>query len=65
MSMLNEVYQCARCGQTHLEDERVEFKRFKKPVVDRDGTVWEYWGTCPLTGDPILLSVIQEPNYAE
>lgn len=46
------VFHCARCGQDH---ESVEFKQFQQPVEDADGTVWGYWGTCPVTGDPILM----------
>jgi hypothetical protein len=46
------VTHCARCGQDH---ERIMFVRFIHPVVDEDGTVWGYWGTCPVTSDPILL----------
>lgn len=36
--------------------------RFSKhPVEDNDGTVWQYWGICPLSGEPILMTT--DPNY--
>lgn len=45
------VIHCARCGEDHAH---VKFKRFVRPVLDSDGTAWEWWATCPNTGDPIL-----------
>lgn len=46
------VKHCARCGQDH---DSVEFQAFRGSAVeDEDGTRWEWWGTCPVTGDPIL-----------
>lgn len=47
------VKDCARCGQNHLDG--VVFRRFMRPVVDADGTTWEWWGKCPVSKDPILL----------
>lgn len=47
------VKNCARCGQNHPDG--LEFKQFLQPVIDDDGTVWNYWATCPVTGDPILM----------
>lgn len=49
------VRQCARCGQDH---EEIVYKQFERPVEDTDGTVWNWWGTCPVTGDPILMAEI-------
>lgn len=47
------VRHCARCGGDHP----VTVKRFaSNPVVDDDGTVWDWWGLCPATGDPILMN---------
>lgn len=46
------VIQCARCGRDH---DGVIFYEFGRPIVDSDGTVWDWWGLCPTTGDPILL----------
>lgn len=46
------VLHCARCGEDHIE--AIVYHEFKRPVVDNDGTIWAYWGTCPMTGDPIL-----------
>lgn len=47
-----DVKHCARCGQDH---DRIIFYEFGRPIVDEDGTVWDWWATCPNTGDPILL----------
>lgn len=46
------VRHCARCGQDH---ERVVFEKFHQPVVDDDGTAWEWHGVCPVTSEPILM----------
>lgn len=50
-----DVHHCARCGQDH---ERLTYTRFIRPVEDTDGTVWDWWATCPTTGDPILARQI-------
>lgn len=47
-----DVFKCARCGQNHA---KVAFKRLKRPVIDSDGTVWNYWAMCPETREPILM----------
>lgn len=46
------VKNCARCGESHAP---IKVRRFDRPVVDEDGTVWDWWGTCPTSGDPILM----------
>lgn len=46
-----EVTSCARCGKDH----DVTFYQFGNPIVDTDGTIWDWWGLCPNTGDPVLL----------
>jgi hypothetical protein len=47
-----DVDHCARCSGDHP----VTFKRFAgNPIVDDDGTAWDWWGICPATGDPVLL----------
>ena len=50
------VLGCARCGQNH---EGLTFKRFAQPIVDPDGTIWDYWTLCPVSDDPILLRKIE------
>ena len=47
---------CQRCGEAH---GRVLFHWFEKekPFVDSSGIVYQCWGTCPTTGDPILLGM--------
>ena len=56
------VKRCARCGQDHPD---MAFKKFVgSPIVDEDGTVWNYWATCPVTGDPVLGHLVP-PDKAE
>ena len=59
------VTACARCGENH---DAIKYRRFQRPVVDDDGTVWDWWGTCPTNGDPILMHMGYAPpevKYAE
>ncbi len=46
------IYHCARCGKMHIG---LEFKKFYRPIRDKDGTTWDYWILCPISDDPILL----------
>lgn len=46
------VLGCARCGQDH---SGFIFQKFQNPIADADGTVWDWWGLCPTTGEPVLL----------
>ncbi len=51
---LIHVTRCARCDMDHA----VTFHPFRfHNIVDSDKTEWQYWGTCPITGEPILLKV--------
>lgn len=47
-----EVKSCARCGNNHL----VPFNKFEEPAEIGE-RVFQYWGMCPNTMDPILLQV--------
>lgn len=49
------VKNCARCSQDHTQ---IEFKRFKFNPIDE----FEFWGSCPTTGEPILLKIEIRPN---
>lgn len=49
------ISKCARCGEDHLY---LEFQLFQNPVEDSDGTIWNYWGMCPTTKEPILMKII-------
>lgn len=51
-TITSDIFHCARCGQIHIEQE---FKKFYRPIRDKDGTTWDYWGLCPISRDPILL----------
>lgn len=46
------VINCARCGQTHKE---ILFNTFDIPLEDSDGLVWQWWGMCPVSRDPIIM----------
>lgn len=52
-TFIGGVTHCARCGEDHPKGS-LTYKRFQRPVVDEDGTIWNYWATCPTNGDPIL-----------
>ena len=49
-----DIEQCARCGLDHTG---LAFKKFKNPIVDSDGTVWNWWSLCLRTGEPILMKI--------
>lgn len=55
------VTGCARCGANHT---KLRFKQAKNPIIDEDGTTWEWWALCPNTGDPVLLRIL-EPKAKE
>lgn len=45
---------CARCCDADHED--LVFERLDQPMVSgTDGTTWEWWATCPTSGQPILM----------
>lgn len=52
---------CPRCG----EDHDVDFKIFKRFIVDDDGIQWTEWAPCPVTGDPILCRDIPQGELDE
>lgn len=55
-----DIRSCARCGANHAG---MAFRRFaSSAVVDTDGTAWSWWGTCPYTGEPVLMRVAEAEN---
>jgi len=47
------IKRCARCGQDH----DIEFKHFVgDSFEDSDGVVFDWWGLCPTTGDPVFMT---------
>lgn len=53
MTTTIQVLHCARCGQDH----EMEFRPFAiHPFEDSDGTMYDQWGLCPVTGDPVLMT---------
>jgi hypothetical protein len=56
----SDIHHCARCGKDH---DGMEFKRFNgEPIEDCDGTIWDWWGVCPVTGDPVLQRTLEKPE---
>lgn len=47
-----DVPNCKRCGHTH---QALKFISFVTPVFT-ETREWMYWGSCPETGDPILMT---------
>lgn len=56
------IIRCARCGSDHS----VEMAPFRnQPIIENDQTEWTHWGTCPETGEPILMRIIARPEPAK
>jgi len=53
------IKDCARCGNDH---EGLIFKRFVRPIYDKDGTIWHYWTLCPETDEPLLMRGVWESS---
>lgn len=52
--VIPEIKNCARCGKNH---KKVSIKRFRMPP---DDTEYTHWGVCPVSKDPILISVTEK-----
>ena len=48
-----DIKSCARCGKDHEQVLFVKFLRNPVPGFTR-------WGTCPLTGEPIMMRVVED-----
>lgn len=48
------VLNCARCGGDH---KALKYRKLRQPIEDGDTTLWEWWATCPTTGEPILMRI--------
>lgn len=46
-----ELFNCARCGETH---HGLIFAPFTRP-----GDIYSHWCPCPTSGEPILLRIQQ------
>lgn len=52
-----DVNDCPRCGRDH---DDLLHHLFHRPIAPPElDFAWEYWSTCPVTGDPILTAVTQ------
>lgn len=49
------VKGCSRCGADH---EALYHRAFLRPFAppEAGGIAWEWWASCPATGDPILVA---------
>lgn len=52
--MTQPVQNCARCNSNH---DMIVFRRFLQAVI-ADNHIYEWWGECPNTHEPILCQVI-------
>jgi hypothetical protein len=50
-----DINNCARCEENHTH---VLFKRFKNSLIV-ENHIFNYWGICPVTSEPILLKIIE------
>lgn len=50
------VYKCARCGEDHAG---LEMKKFTRPP---EWGPYTHWVSCPTTGEPILIRVVDVPD---
>lgn len=53
---MTELRNCARCNGNH----EVTWKKLTHPIIDSDGSLWEYWAPCPNNGEPILMHVTEK-----
>ena len=56
-----KVSGCSRCGGAH---EGLPVRRFHRSIEPGiEGVFWfHWWATCPTTGDPILVGLLQPPG---
>jgi hypothetical protein len=52
------VTGCSRCGEYH---KQLVFKKFTNPIDDTNGK-WTHWATCPTTGDPVLMRIVDDDD---
>jgi hypothetical protein len=56
--LVAKLIGCARCDQDHVN---LPFKQLKKPVVTY-GDTYTHWCSCPVNGEPILLTTTAEEH---
>lgn len=55
------ILRCARCGTDH----EIEFKHFVgASLEDPGGVIYDWWGLCPVTGDPVFMTN-QHPDLVD
>jgi hypothetical protein len=58
LDMFIDVGGCARCEGDHIA---MRFTRF----VRHAPSPWTHWGTCPVTGAPVLLISVEDTEPAD
>lgn len=51
--------RCSRCPEAVTDEDAPshdEVYAFAEPMIDPDGSPWEWYGICPITGDPFLIA---------
>lgn len=55
--IVKSIEFCARCGDAH---KRLQIKKFIVPIKESNILLYDYWTTCPKTGEPIMVKVEDE-----
>ena len=50
------VRDCARCGGTHVH---MAFQKLQL-AGQAPGSEWSHWTSCPETGEPIMLAIVED-----
>ncbi len=52
---VTDISSCARCGKDH---KYLVFRKFSESPIYIAPYIYDYWSTCPTTGEPILLKIV-------
>ena len=55
-SFWTDIGKCARCGKDH---EHLLFVPVLCPAKE-----WTHWASCPVTSEPILKKIVEEPEFS-
>jgi hypothetical protein len=56
------VDECERCGEEHASLTFIELQRQQ---AGANGTDWDYWASCPTTGEPLMVTFPEDPAEQE
>ena len=52
---MERLCHCSRCDGTH---DNVVFSKLTHPIiVDEDKAPFTHWASCPVNGEPIIVSI--------